>query len=77
MSIVRTTLESERGDADRTLGTRLVPWSPGGSDNAFDLGKNRVSLGEVLMENDASRTSFLRADSDQWVSVKGFLGVGT
>ena len=29
--------ESERWDADRILGIRAVPWSPDGSDNAFDI----------------------------------------
>ena len=29
--------ESERRDADRILGMRAVPWSPHGSDNAFDI----------------------------------------
>ena len=29
--------ESERWDADQKLGMRAVPWSPDGSDNAFDI----------------------------------------
>ena len=49
---------SERWDADRTLGMRAVPFSPGGSDIAFDIqvGMERPaemvprSPGEVLME---------------------------
>ena len=34
---VRRITESERWDADRTLGIRAVPWSPDGSDNAFEI----------------------------------------
>ena len=34
---VRRILESERWDAGRILGMRAVPWSPDGSDNAFDI----------------------------------------
>ena len=34
---VRRIPESERWDADRTLGMRAVPWSPDGSDDAFDI----------------------------------------
>ena len=36
-SNVRRIPESERWDADRILGMRAVPWSPDGSDNAFDI----------------------------------------
>ena len=39
--------ESERWDADRVLGTRAVPWSPDGSDNAFGV--------QVGMERDPRR----------------------
>ena len=34
---IRRITESERWDADRTLGIRAVPWSPDGSDNAFEI----------------------------------------
>ena len=34
---IRRTPESERWDADKILGIRAVPWSPDGSDNAFDI----------------------------------------
>ena len=34
---VRSNAESERWNANRTLGLRAVPWSPDGSDNAFDI----------------------------------------
>ena len=34
---IRRIPESERWDADRILGIRAVPWSPDGSDNAFDI----------------------------------------
>ena len=61
---IRRIPESERWDADRILGTRAVPWSPDGSDNAFDI---QVEMerpaemvprdpGEVLMENKVART---------------------
>ena len=42
-------LESERCDADRVLGIRGVPRSPGGSDNAFDI--------QVEMERPAEMVS--------------------
>ena len=50
--------ESERWDADKTLGIRAVPWSPDGSDNALNIqvGMERPAemvprdAGEVLME---------------------------
>ena len=61
-------------DADRTFGMRTVPWSPDGSDNAFDIqvGMERLAQmvlrlpGEVLMENKVARTFLRRADFDQW-----------
>ena len=34
---IRRIPESERWDADKILGIRAVPWSPDGSDNAFDI----------------------------------------
>ena len=34
---VRRIPETERWDSDRILGMRAVPWSPDGSDNAFDI----------------------------------------
>ena len=68
---VRRLPESERWDADRTLGTRAFPWSPDGSGDVFDfqVGTERPaemvprSLGSVLMENQVSRT---RADFERW-----------
>ena len=82
---VRIIPESERWDADRILGMRAVPWSPDGSDTAFDIqvvmerSAEMVprSPGEVLMENKVPRTHFRRADFDQRVSVKGVLDAGT
>ena len=72
--------ESERWDADRILGIRAVPWSPDGSDNAFDIqvGMERPAEmvprdpGEVLMENKVARTYLRRADFEQ--GVKGCPG---
>ena len=46
---IRRITESERWDADRTLGIRAVPWSPDGSDNAFEI--------QVGMERPAERSS--------------------
>ena len=34
---IRRVPESERWDADSILQTRATPWSPDGSDNAFDI----------------------------------------
>ena len=34
---VRRMRESGRWDEDRILGIRAVPWSPDGSDDAFDM----------------------------------------
>ena len=34
---VRRIPESERWDADRQFALRFVPWSPDGSDSAFDI----------------------------------------
>ena len=70
---VRRIHESERRDADRKLRMRAVPWSPDGSDNAFDIqvGMERPAemvprlRGEVLMKNKSARTNFRRADFDQ------------
>ena len=61
---IRRIPESERWDADRILEIRAVPWSPDGSDNAFDIqvGMERPAEmvprdpGEVLMENKVART---------------------
>ena len=61
---IRRIPEAERWDADRILGIRAVPWSPDGSDNAFDI---QVEMerpaemvprdpSEVLMENKVART---------------------
>ena len=69
---VRRLPESERWDGDRILGMRAVPWSPHGSDNAFDIqvGMQRPfemvpRLGGVLMENKVARTYLRRADFEQ------------
>ena len=67
---VRRIPESERWDADKILGIRAVPWSPDGSDNAFDtqVGMERPAEmmarapGDVLMENKVARTCLRRAD---------------
>ena len=61
---IRRVPESERWDADSILQMRATPWSPDGSDNAFDIqvGTERPAemmprpLGEVLMENKVART---------------------
>ena len=53
---------------------RATPWSPDGSDNAFDIqvGMERPGEmvprdpGEVLMENKVARTYLRRADFEQW-----------
>ena len=71
---VRRIPESERWDADRILGIQAVPWSPDGSDNAFDIqvGMERSAEmvhrdpGEVLTENMVARTYFRTADFEQW-----------
>ena len=64
---------SERWDADRILGTRAVPWTPDGRDNAFDIqvGMERPEMvprdpGKVLMEIEVARTDLRRADFEQW-----------
>ena len=61
---------------------RAVPWSPDGSDNAFDIqvGMERPaemvprSPGEVLMENKVAKTYFRRSDFDQWSLSEGCPG---
>ena len=54
--------ESERWDADRILGIRALPWSPDGSDNAFDIQVGMERPAEmVLMENKVARTNLPRA----------------
>ena len=66
--------EWERWDADKILGIRAVPWSPNGSDNAFDIqvGMERPAEmvprapGDVLMENKVVRTYLRRADFEHW-----------
>ena len=68
---IRRIPESERWDADRTLGMRAVPWSLDGSDNALDF-QVRMERpaemvprdpGEVLMENKVARTYLLTMGS--------------
>ena len=57
---IRRVPESKRWDADSILQMRATPWSPDGSDNAFDIrvGMERPAEmvprdpGEVLMETD-------------------------
>ena len=71
---VRRIPESERWDTDRILGMRAVPWSPDGSDNAFDIQgelERPVEMmsrapAEVLMENKVARTYPRGADFEQW-----------
>ena len=65
-----------RRDGTRTEYSRVraLPWSPDGSDNAFDfqVGTERPAemvprlLGDVLMENKVARTNLRRADFEQW-----------
>ena len=79
---IRRIPESERWDADRKLGIRAVPWSPDGSDNAFDIqvGMERPAEmvprdpGEVLMENKVARTYLRRADFERWGLSEGCPG---
>ena len=79
---VRRIPESERWDADRILGMRPVPWSPDGSDNAFNIqvGVERPAEmvprapREVLMENKVARTYLRSADFEQWGLSEGCLG---
>ena len=79
---VRRIPKSERWNADRILGMRATPWSPDGSDNAFDI---RVEMerpaervprapGDVLMENQTARTYLRRADFEQWGLSEGCPG---
>ena len=71
---IRRVPESERWDADSILWVRATPWSPDGSDNAFDIQVGMVrpaemvprDPGEVLMENKVARTYLRRADFEQW-----------
>ena len=46
---VRRIPESERWDADRVLGIRAVPWSPDGSDTAFDFQVGRRRPAEMVL----------------------------
>ena len=70
---IRRIPESEKWDADRILGIRAVPWSPDGSDSAFDIHVEMErpaevvprSLGEVLMENTVARTYLRRPDFER------------
>ena len=57
---VRRIPESERWDADRILGMRAVPWSPDGSDNAFDI---QVGHGEA--RGDGASPPWRGADGKQ------------
>ena len=76
-----------RWDAGRILEMRATPWSPDGSDNAFDIhvGMERPAevvprfLGEVLMENKVAGTYLRRADFEQnnGALAKVALGAGT
>ena len=54
---VRKILDSERWDADRILGMRVVPWPQDGSDNAFDI--------QVGMETPAEMAPRGRTFADQ------------
>ena len=57
---IRRIPESERRDADRTLGMRAVLWSPDGSDNACDI---QVGNGEA--RGDGAPFPSRRADGEQ------------
>ena len=79
---IRRSPELERWDADRILGIRAVPWSPDGSDNAFDIqvGMERPAEmvprdpGEVLLENKVARTYLRRAEFERWGLSEGCPG---
>ena len=79
---IRRVPESERWDADSILQMRATPWSPDGSDKAFDIqvGMERPAEmvprdpGEALMENKVSRTYLRRADFEQWDLSEGCPG---
>ena len=79
---IRRIPESERWDADKTLGIRAVPLSPEGSDNAFDIqvGMERPAEmmprvpGDVLMETKVARTYLRRADFEHWGLSEGSPG---
>ena len=82
---VRRFFGSERWDADRLLGMRAVPWSPDGSDKAFDcqVGMERPAemeprpLGEVLMEKKSRGRTFADQTSISGASVKVVLRAST
>ena len=79
---IRRVPESKRWDADSILQMRATPWSPEGSDNAFDIqvGMERPAemvprdSGEVLMESKVARTYLRRADFEQWGLSEGCPG---
>ena len=71
---IRRVPESERWDADSILQVRATPWSPDGSDNAFDIEVEPRAPGEVLMENKVARTCLRRADFEQWGLSEGCPG---
>ena len=81
---IRRVPESERWDAGSILEMRATPWSPDGSDIAFDIqvGMERPAEmvprdpGEVLMEKRVARTYFRRADLDSGVSARVVPGAG-
>ena len=82
---IRRIPESERWDADKILGIRAVPWSPNGSDNAFDIqvGMERPAeivpraMGDVMMDNKVARTYLRRQTSNNGVSVSVVLDADT
>ena len=71
------------GRGTTVLGMRAVPWSPDGSDNAFDVqvGMERPAEmvlrlpGEVLMEIKVARTYLRRADFERWGLSEGWVPV--
>ena len=79
---VRRILEWERCYADRKLGMRAAPWSPDGSDNAFDIQVGMERPAEMvprpptehLMEDQVAETYLRRADFDQWGLSEGCPG---
>ena len=55
--IFRGVPESERWDADRILQMRATPWSPEGSDNAFDIQDGMERPPEMVRSADGEQSS--------------------
>ena len=81
---IRRVPKSERWDADSMLQVRATPWSPDGSDSAFDVqvGMERPTEmvprdpGEMLMETKLRGPTFAGRTSSSWVSVTVVPGAG-